>query len=101
MFGGTLTRLGPKRFSEMLADWTTRIQQGELPTEAPARPQGIERNIVVTQWDWADPKAYLHDEIATDKRNPTVNAYGPLYGSPEESATICRCSIPCTTPSAS
>ena len=26
---------------------------------------------------------YLHDEIATDKRNPTVNANGPLYGSPE------------------
>src|SRR5207244_768156 len=29
------------------------------------------------------PKAYLHDEIATDKRNPTVNAHGLLYGSPE------------------
>ena len=85
MYGGTLTRMGPKGFSEMLADWTTRIQQGELPTEAPLRPQGVERNIVVTQWDWADPKAYLHDEISTDKRNPTVNAYGPIYGSPEES----------------
>jgi hypothetical protein len=85
MFGGTFSRLGPKRFMDMLADWTTRIQQGELPTEAPARPQGVERNIVITQWDWADPKAYLHDEIATDKRNPTVNANGPLYGSPEES----------------
>ena len=23
---------------------------------------------------------YIHDEIATDKRNPTVNAYGPVYG---------------------
>ena len=40
---------------------------------------------MITQWDWADPKAYLHDEIATDKRNPTVNANGPLYGSPEQS----------------
>jgi hypothetical protein len=29
------------------------------------------------------PKAHLHDEIATDKRNPTVNANGLLYGSPE------------------
>ena len=37
-------------------------------------------------WDWADPKVYLHDEIATDKRNPTVNANGPIYGALEESA---------------
>ena len=28
-------------------------------------------------------KAYLHDEIATDRRNPTVNAHGLIYGSPE------------------
>jgi len=37
-------------------------------------------------WDWADPKVYLHDEISTDKRNPTVNANGPIYGSLEASA---------------
>jgi len=40
----------------------------------------------VTMWDWADPKVYLHDEIGTDKRNPTVNANGPVYGALEESA---------------
>ena len=33
-------------------------------------------------------RAYLHDEIATDRRNPTVNANGPLYGSPEESSNF-------------
>jgi hypothetical protein len=37
-------------------------------------------------WDWADPKAYLHDEIASDKRNPTVNANGPIYGALEAAA---------------
>ena len=26
--------------------------------------------IVITEWDWADPKAYLHDEVSTDRRNP-------------------------------
>jgi len=36
-------------------------------------------------WDWAGPKAYLHDEVATDKRNPTVNPYGALYGATENS----------------
>ena len=31
-------------------------------------------------WDWATPQTYFHDEISTDKRNPTVNANGPIYG---------------------
>ncbi|HYT06203.1 MAG TPA: carboxypeptidase-like regulatory domain-containing protein, partial [Rugosimonospora sp.] len=84
MMGG-LGQLGPKRATELFGDWTTRIKNGELPAEAPPRPQGVERNIVITQWDWADPKAYLHDEIATDKRNPKLNANGLIYGSPEES----------------
>ena len=37
-------------------------------------------------WDWADPKAYLHDVVSTDRRNPTVNANGLLYGALELSA---------------
>jgi len=81
----SLTRLGFTRATEEWGKWTTSIKQGELPTEVPPRPQGIERNIVITQWDWADPKAYLHDEISTDKRDPSVNADGLIYGSPEES----------------
>src|SRR5207253_10987457 len=36
-------------------------------------------------WDCARPKAYLHDEIVTDNSNPTVNANGLIYGSPEDS----------------
>lgn len=79
-----LTQLGRERALKMFGDWTDRIAAGELPP-APPRPQGVERNLVVTLWDWADPKAYLHDEIATDKRNPTVNAYGPLFGAAEVS----------------
>src|SRR5499427_2950692 len=37
-----------------LADWTDRVAKGELPHAKPSRPQGIERNIVVTTWDWLD-----------------------------------------------
>ncbi len=37
----------------MFADWTDRIAAGELPFAKPQRPQGIERNVVVTLWDWA------------------------------------------------
>jgi len=65
------------------ADWTDRIAQGELPSATPPRPQGIERNLVITEWDWGWPDKYLHDLISTDKRNPTVNAGGKEYGSPE------------------
>ena len=82
---GALDRMGRQRALQMYADWTGRIMAGELPSEPP-RPQGVERNVVVTQWDWADPKAYLHDEVSTDKRNPTVNANGPIYGALEASA---------------
>jgi hypothetical protein len=80
-----LNQLGLQRATAEFGDWTNRIAHGELPAQAPPRPQGVERNVVITQWDWADPKAYLHDEISTDKRNPTVNANGLIYGSPEES----------------
>ena len=60
------------RIASPKASCLTRSQRG---------PQGVERNIVVTTWDWLDDKHYLHDLIASDRRFPTVNAYGPLYGS--------------------
>ena len=82
---GGLNALGKDRTIAMFADWTDRIAGGEVPP-APPRPQGLERNLVITQWDWADPKAYLHDEVSTDRRNPTVNANGLIYGSLELSA---------------
>ena len=66
-----------------LADWTNRVAKGELPHTKPSRPEGVERNIVVTVRDWHTPKHYLHDLISTDRRKPTVNAYGLLYGASE------------------
>ena len=84
------------RALKLFADWTDRIAAGELPAAKPTRPQGVERNIVITVWDWSDPKAYLHDEISTDKRKPTVNAYGKIYGRPRRAPTSSRCSIPMT-----
>jgi hypothetical protein len=66
-------------------EWTDRVAKGELPKTKPERPQGVERNVVVTSWEWSTPDKYLHDLISSDRRKPTVNAYGPLYGSPEYS----------------
>ncbi|HYM17250.1 MAG TPA: hypothetical protein VEU06_01700 [Micropepsaceae bacterium] len=68
------------------ANWTDRIKGGELPFAKPNRPAGTERNVVVTEWDWATPTSYLHDEISTDRRNPTLNPHGLIYGSPEDSS---------------
>jgi hypothetical protein len=69
-----------------LGDWTDRVAKGELPFAKPSRPAGMERNIVLTLWDWNTPQGYLHDEISTDRRNPTLNPHGLIYGSPEESS---------------
>ncbi|HLG57111.1 MAG TPA: carboxypeptidase-like regulatory domain-containing protein [Vicinamibacterales bacterium] len=84
---GQLTALGDLSFANY-GDWTDRVAKGELPFAKPARPQGVERNIVVTLRDWMNERQYLHDLIASDRRNPTVNAYGPVYGSPEYSSDM-------------
>jgi streptogramin lyase len=66
-----------------LADWSDRVAAGELPSSAPERPKGVERNVVATVRDWANEKVYMHDLSGTDRRDPTVNGYGLLYGAPE------------------
>jgi hypothetical protein len=81
-------RLDTKRAFALFADWTDRIAAGELPASVPMRPQGVERNVVITLWDWAGPKDYLHDEVSTDKRNPTLNANGLIFGATEESTDL-------------
>ena len=35
--------------------------------------------MVVSLWDWSTPEGFVHDTASTDKRNPTVNANGPVY----------------------
>lgn len=82
-----LTNLGERSF-QAYGDWTDRIAKGELPFATPPRPQGVERNVVVTLRDWMNEKQYLHDLIASDRRYPTVNAYGPIFGSPEYSSDV-------------
>jgi hypothetical protein len=83
-----LGSMGPDRAYAMFANWTDRIAEGELPFDKPERPKRVERNVVYTMWDWSSPTHYQHDAISTDKRNPTVNADGLIYGSPEESTDL-------------
>ena len=74
-----MSRFGRQRGLQMFADWSDRIASGALPPRPP-RPQGVERNVVTTMWEWGTEIDYIHDEIASDKRDPTVNANGPVYG---------------------
>ncbi len=74
-----MNRFGRDRGLAMYADWSERIAAGEVPP-APPRPQGVERNLVLTMWEWANETSYVHDEITTDKRRPTVNPNGLVYG---------------------
>src|SRR6266446_10577498 len=50
-------RLGTGRALKLWGDWTDRIAAGELPFAKPERPQGMERNVVLTLWDWSRPTA--------------------------------------------
>ncbi|WP_431267327.1 hypothetical protein [Dankookia sp. P2] len=46
----SIARLGPEKGLSLYADWTDRIARGKLPSDKPRRPEGLERNMVVTLW---------------------------------------------------
>ncbi|MGD0906156.1 MAG: hypothetical protein ABSA96_01135, partial [Candidatus Acidiferrales bacterium] len=73
--------MGPlrnERGMAMFSDWEDRIAAGELPP-VPARPEGLERNVVLTVWDFSIPTGFPHDTTTTNRFHPTLNAYGPIY----------------------
>ncbi len=85
--GDSMIRLAAQNLKGLpikyMAEWTDRVAAGEIPAHSPERPSGVERNVVATVRDWSSPQFYMHDLSGTDRRNPTVNAYGKLYGAPE------------------
>ncbi|MGE5445218.1 MAG: hypothetical protein ACM3SR_11560 [Ignavibacteriales bacterium] len=64
---------------QVFGNWGAAIANGAVPP-TPPRPQGIERNFVLTMWNWGDKFAYNHDISSTDKRNPTLYPNGKVYG---------------------
>ena len=75
---------------QAMADWTDRIAAGEAPSEPPPRPQGVERNLMITLWDWGSEIDGRTDMAAADIRDGAVNANGLVYGVAEmtDSLTI-------------
>ena len=71
--------LGAEVFPRTLAEWATRIAEGEVPP-APPRPTDLERNVVISQWEWGRHDSYIHDLISTDKRNPMRYPFGRIWG---------------------
>ena len=76
---GPMYQLGRKRAVDVFADWTDRIMAGEIP-EPPPRPDGIQQNLVLTQWGWSNPEGFVHDNVSTDKRNPKLYPDGQVFG---------------------
>ena len=74
-----INRIGRPRAIQLYSEWTDRISAGELPP-VPPRPEGTERNVVLSMWGWGHPQGMVHDNVSTDKRNPTLFADGPIYG---------------------
>src|SRR6202035_3920747 len=58
----TIEEYGHEGGCKMLWDWTDRIAKGAHPATKPQRPQVLERNVVIPEWDWSGAKTYLHDE---------------------------------------
>ena len=51
---------------------------------------------MISQWDWADQHRYFHDSAASDKRDPSVNANGSIYGVEEWSSDLMSALDPVT-----
>ncbi|HBQ41084.1 MAG TPA: hypothetical protein DD808_11010 [Halieaceae bacterium] len=64
---------------DVMESWGKKIASGETP-ESPPRPQGLERNLVITQWEYGGKYTYAHDVISTDKRDPSLYPDGKIYG---------------------
>ncbi len=79
MMNGPTSQLGRESALDVLTSWTDRIMAGEVPV-APPRPDGVEQNIVLTQWGWSNPAGFVHDNVTTDKRTPTMYPNGQLFG---------------------
>lgn len=79
--------LGRERALDMFTNWTDRIAKGEVP-DAPPRPDGVQQNLVLTQWGWSNENGFVHDNVTTDKRNPTLYSNGSAYGVSQNLGTL-------------
>ena len=70
---------------EAFAAWTDRIAAGEIPRDKPPRPAGLERNLVVTVYDWG-----TRFDGRTSPRSTTASATSSCRPSRPSRATTRR-----------
>src|SRR5688500_20014706 len=58
---GVLNQQGQQRALKAWADWSRAIDKGAVPP-SPPRPRGVERNVVLTLWDWRPAQSFRHGE---------------------------------------
>jgi len=76
---GAASSLNRQYALNMFSSWTDRIAKGETPAVTPPRPKGIERNAVITMWDWGTDHSFMHDQVSTNRQNPALNGNGRVY----------------------
>jgi hypothetical protein len=76
---GAATSLNRQYALNMFSSWTDRIAKGETPAVTPPRPRGIERNAVITMWDWGTDHSFMHDQVSTNRQTPWLNGGGRVY----------------------
>ena len=77
--GAFMTRFYEGRGGSVYPAWTDKILAGAVPPQ-PRRPRGVERNLVVSLWDWGAVNGFVHDVAPADRRNPVVAPATRIYG---------------------
>ncbi|MEO2196849.1 MAG: carboxypeptidase-like regulatory domain-containing protein [bacterium] len=77
--GAFMSRFYERSGASVYPAWTDKILAGAVPPR-PLRPRGVERNLVVTLWDWGAVNGFVHDQAPADRRNPVVPPGTLIYG---------------------
>ena len=78
-------RLGADRALKLFADWTDRIAAGELPPRSRRGRRASSATSSSRCGTGRIRRPICTTRSSTDRRNPTVNANGPIYGALEQS----------------
>jgi hypothetical protein len=64
----------------MFSEWTERLAQGIYPLTEPSRPTGLERNLVVTLWDWGEPTSVVTNVALAVSGTTRARGSSRVYG---------------------
>ena len=74
----------PSRRSTCSAIGPTASRAASCPSPSPSGRRASSAMSSSPSGSGASRRAYLHDAVSTDRRNPRLNANGKIYGSPED-----------------